>query len=269
MSNKTNYLFKCKTTEAHIIKILVELLHNLLKTACFEIGPDGIRLRMMDSNRHTLIDVNLHASKFNMYYFNPGIENNVLNVGLNLYHLHKLIKCIKKRDQIIFFIEEDKPYDFGIEIIPKECLRITTSFIKIQNIQNLEIELPDHPTKGVLVSSPEFSKTCKDLFNMSNSIYILNRTFSILLFSHMGSIYSKYIVLGEKNQDDDKYNDEDAEEFNTEQLLRIFKVSGLSSTMNICCKKEFPLKIETSIGNIGYIHIFMKSKKQLENEQNI
>lgn len=267
MSTK-KYLFKCKTSEAHIIKTLIELLHNLLKTACFEISPNEIKLRMMDSNRHTLIDVNLDASKFNMYYFNPNIENKILNIGLNLYHLHKLIKCIKKRDQIIFFIEEDKPYDFGIEIVPKECLRMTTSYIKIQNIQNLEIELPDNQMKGVLVSSPEFSKTCKDLFNMSNSIYIINLTYSILLFSHMGAIYSKYIVLGEKIDNDNGFKDDDAEEFNTEQLLRIFKVSGLSSTMNICCNKDSPLKIETSIGNIGRINIFMKSKKQLEIEQN-
>mgnify|MGYP003335485733 CR=1 FL=1 len=44
----SEYLFKCKTNEAYVIKTLVELLHHTIKTACLHITPVGISLRMMN-----------------------------------------------------------------------------------------------------------------------------------------------------------------------------------------------------------------------------
>lgn len=69
MENNTSYLFRCKTTDAYIFKILTELLHNVIKTACFEITAKGISLRMMDSNRRTLIDILLKSEKFQFLLF--------------------------------------------------------------------------------------------------------------------------------------------------------------------------------------------------------
>ena len=49
-------IFKAKSHEAYIIKILAELLANNIKTGCFEIDNTGISLRMMDHHKKVLID---------------------------------------------------------------------------------------------------------------------------------------------------------------------------------------------------------------------
>lgn len=269
MIHEKEYLFRCKTTDAYILKILTELLHNIIKTACFEILPQGMKLRMMDSNRRTLVDLNLEAEKFNMYYLSPSIENHTLNIGLNLNHFYKMLRSIKKRDQLYLFIQENNATDLGIQIIPKDMSRITNAFIKIQNIQNLEIELPMQYDHSILVSSNEFSKMCKDMFNMSNSISITTRKYSVGFLCNVGSVYSREVILGETqltNPGPQENDEAFTEEYDTEQLSRILKIAGLHTSMIIKSKRNMPLNITSKIGILGDISIFIKSKQQLEEE---
>lgn len=269
MSSK-EYIFRCKTSEAYVLKILTELLHNIIKTACFEIRPNKITLRMMDSNRRTLIDIDLDACNFNIYYFSPMIESQVLNVGISLNHLYKMLKSIKKRDQLILFITEDKPQDLGIQVMPKDFSRVTISYVKIQNLTNLTIALPENYEDSILVSSNEFSKMCKDMFNMANIISIKAKKYSIAFLCNVGSVYSREVILGH-TENTNKIETEDTEilfneDYDTEQFSRILKISGLYNSMNIKCKKGMPLLINSRIGILGTINIYIKSKKQIEED---
>lgn len=268
-NSNTSYLFKCKTTDAYIFKTLTELLHNIIKTACFEITPKGISMRMMDSNRRTLVDLNLGAENFNLYYFAESIEGQVLNIGLNMNYFYKMLKSIKKRDQLILFIEEKQSLDMGIQIVPKDFSRLTISFVKIQNIQNLEIALPDKYDHSILVSSNEFSKMCKDMFNMSNTICISAKKYTIGFLCNVGSVYSRQVILGDteaQRMNPESSENDFSEDYDTEQLSRILKIAGLAQNLNIHCVKNMPLLITSKAGNMGDVKIFVKSKRLLEDE---
>ena len=56
-----------------------------------------------------------------------------------------------------------------------------------------------------------------------------------------------------------------SQEFNTEQLCRITKLSGLSGNIQVYPGK--PIRFSSNIGNLGKISIYIKSKDQIENEQ--
>jgi len=81
-------IFRAKTNNAYTIKILIELLSQNIKTACFEISKEGINLTMMDSNRIFLVKLNLEAENFNHYKYN---KTDPLLIGINLNHFHKMI----------------------------------------------------------------------------------------------------------------------------------------------------------------------------------
>jgi len=268
MDNNHNFLFRCKTTDAYIFKILTELLHNVIKTACFQITPDHISMRIMDSNRRTLIDLTLFARNFNFYFFSPNIENKVLNIGLNMNHFYKMLKSIKKRDQLILFIEENQSLDLGIQIVPKDHSRLTISYVKIQNIQNLEIALPDSYQHSILILSNEFSKMCKDMFNISNTISICAKKYTIEFSCNVGNVFSRHVILGDTEAEklQNISFEEFCEDFDTEQLSRILKIAGLHINLNIHCRKNMPLLITSKVGIIGEIQIYIKSRKQLDNE---
>ena len=262
-------IFKCKTSEAFLIKVMAELLQHNIKTSCFVIDQEGIRLRMMDHHRKILIDINLYADSFSMYKYK---QNSPKYVGLNLTHFHKMLKTVKKKDSIHLFINDDFPTDLGIKVIPKENNRITISTIKILNVQNLDIDLPEECSYGkpVIVPSSEYQKTIKDMNNIGNLINIISKNFHIKFQSDAGGVIKRNVEFGELEDSDDESSDKDQPEYNqefyTEQLIRISKIAGLSSNLQFYTKENQPLLIRSSIGSIGKISIYIKSKEQLEQE---
>jgi proliferating cell nuclear antigen PCNA len=270
-------LFSCKTNEGHIIKILAELLQNNIKNGCFVIDEKGIHLRMMDSNKRILIDIDLLAENFSLYKFNKALVQRVnengtdkLYIGISNTHFHKMLKSIKKKDSVALFIDDEAPTDLGIKIIPKEKNRVTTSFIKIQNIQQIGIDFPSGYGKPVIVPSNEYQKMTKDMSNIGNLITVESKNFIIKFGCNQGSVYSREVVFGET---DDDFNDDEKEmkevkqEFETEQLSRISKIAGLSVNMQIYQSDNLPLLFRSNIGSLGKISIYVKSKKEIDEDE--
>lgn len=259
-------IFKCKSHEAYCLKILAELLTNNIKTGCFEIDETGISLCMMDHHRRILIDLKLKAENFSVYKF----KTNKMYLGINLNHFHKMLKSIKKKDSIQLYIDSENPTDLAIKVIPKENNRITTSYVKIQSIQNLIIEPPTGYDKPVIVSSSEYQKMCKDMGNIGNTMIVTAKNFHIEFNCDAGGILKRTVQFGEIDDSDDE-NDEDIEsnqeyrqEFVTEQLCRITKMAGLGSNIQIFPGQ--PLLFRSNVGSLGKISIYIKSKEQLNNE---
>lgn len=262
-------IFKAKTHEGFVCKVLSELLQNNIKTACLQIDLKGIYLRMTDNKRTILIDLHLEADKFSKYkYKNKGI----MYLGINLTHLHKMLKSIKKRDSVEFFINDNYPTDLGIKVIPKENNRVTTSFIKIQTIQNIDTDLPEGYSKSVNIPSGEFQKMCKSLAHISKDTNITSRGFMIRFSSDAGGVMKRSIEFGEgEDSDSDSEEAEDKEseyneEFDTEKLARIAKLAGLNTTMQVFPKTNSPLLFRSAVGSIGKISIYIKSKNIIDAE---
>ena len=87
------------------------------------------------------------------------------------------------------------PNNLGIKVIPKENNRITTSYIKVQSIQNLDIEIPTGYNKSIIVTSSEYQKMCKDINNISSTINIRSKNFQIKFWCNAGVfIQEKYLL---------------------------------------------------------------------------
>lgn len=257
-------IFRAKTSEGFIIKTLAELLQNNIKTACFDIDNKGIRLCMMDSLKHKLINLYLISEKFNEYKLKPKR----LYIGINLSHLYKMLKSIKKKDSAELFIDDKMPNDLGIKVIPKENNRCIISYVKIQNIQNLETTLPTGYSKPVTIPSSEYQKLCKDVNNMAECINVQYHDSLLKFICNTGNVFSREVQFGEPREDSSEDSSEDYnEDFETSQLYRIMKISGLSNNIQIYLKEDLPILFKCSIGNLGEIEIYIKNKKQIESEE--
>lgn len=258
------YKFYCKTHEAYIFKNLMELLQHNVKIGCFEISQTGIRLRMMDANRRMLFDIRLEAYRFQLYTFTD--ERPVLYVGVNMNHMYKLLRTIKKKDSLHMFIYDHDMTNLNLEIVPKEkSPPLTLSCIKIQNIQNLEIVLPEGYEKWLLISSNGFSKMCKEMVTISNMMVVNIYQHYVRFCCNVGHIYSREVSLGETDADSDESKSPILymEEFDTEIFSRITKISGLHCNLHIYFAHDLPLMLRTEIGNIGTMSIYIKSRKQM------
>ena len=86
----------------------------------------------------------------------------------------------------------------------------------------------------------------------------IEKWFYIKFLCNAGSIYSREVTFGETGDDDEDSVDnsdenEYSQDFDTEQLCRIIKISGLSSTMQIFTGEKLPLLFKSNVGNLGKI----------------
>lgn len=267
-----SYLFRAKTDEAHYIKILSELLQSNIKTALFTIDHGGIKLRMFDDQRppRILIDIFLDSTKFTSYKLKLGPKQDTLTVGISLTYFHKLLKSTKKNDSLLLFIDQKNPNELGISILPKDSNRKTTSTIKIQNLQCLDIDLPgedilkyDH---SINIPSKDFQKMCKDI-SIGKIVKISAKKFNLSFETDTNGIYQRKSCFGDDEDEEEENKVLYTDEFDIDRLSRITKMAGLNTKLQIYPKEGLPLRFSSLISNLGSINIYIKSRSQLENER--
>lgn len=261
-------IWRAKTNSAYTIKVLAELLQNNIKVACFEVDKKGIKLIMMDENRIILLKVVLDSDNFTVYKFKSP---ETMYLGINLNHLHKMLKSIKKKDSLQLYIDDEFPTDLAIKVIPKENNRVTTSFVKILAKQNLEIDMPTGYHKPIIVPSSEYQKLIKDMQHIGSVINVIAKDYHIEFKCNAGGVIKRNVEFGEFSEEDTDSEDEEHsipynQHFDTEQLARITKMSGLGSNIQIYPRTGLPLLFKSSVGSLGTIALYIKSREQINTE---
>ena len=93
----------------------------------------------------------------------------------------------------------------------------------------------------------------------------MSKGFYIKFSCNQGSIYSREVLFGEIEEDE--YEEEDEEDiseyseiFDTDQLHRIVKLSGISETMQVYPKELLPLKFKSVVGQLEKSQYTLKIK---------
>jgi proliferating cell nuclear antigen len=181
-----------------------------------------------------------------------------------------MLKPIKKKDSIELSKENETSENLCIKIIPKEGGKVTTSFIKIQDIQNIDLDLPDGYENYVSIPSSDYQKMCKDMESISQNISLRATKNTIRFTADMSCVYSRSIIFGEGEDSDESKITYD-QHFESDQLNNLGRISGLGITtgnnIQIFCKRNLPILFRTNVGTLGKINIYIKSKEQVEKEK--
>jgi len=266
-SQECNYIFKAKTKEAFVIKVLSELLYNTVKYANFKIDSEGLHFCQADANHQQLIIFNLNRENFNSYKC-----PNTLNFHVNSAHLYKMLKAIKKKDMITLYIREDNTNYLWIQVNTSDEDAGAKMHIRITYNQPEVFREPIGYENPIITSSKEFQKLKHLHHNISKVMTISSvKQGQIKFFCDGGEVYSRELSLGNENQEEEEV-DEDFEEykqtFNTLHITGLTKCAGLgqSSNVQIFVQHDLPLKIKMKAGNLGDITIFIKSRERKELE---
>lgn len=256
--------FKAHTPEGYIFKVLGELLHSNIKVGCFEISKQGIFLKAIDTNKSLCIDISLDADNFSHYFYD---SNEKTCIGINLAHFKKMLKPIKKKDSIEFIKETDTSDTLHIRIFPKEGGKITTGTVKIQEIQNIDMELPTGYETYISIPLSDYQKMCKDMDAISQNIEIKSTTSSVCFTADVSCLYSRSILFGTCDSKDKIIY---SQNFSSEQLNNLSRLSGLStissSNIKIYTRENLPILFKTNVGSLGKISVYIKSKEQIKEE---
>lgn len=267
-------LFRVKSDNGHVFKMLSELIQMNMKQTYFTINEKGMFMRVTDAKMWVLFDLQLHSDNFMIYEFN---HSSPIKIGLNLKHLYKMLRSMKKKDTIEFFIDDNNVENFGIRVIPRENNRISESFIKIHEYQMIDIDLPGESEGGLKYGRPinilsnDFQKQIKDLCSISSDIRI-ESTPHLAKFSCMvDEVLSKQVSFGGDIHEHVNVKEPVTYkgEFDIIQILTIIKITGLSRQIQLYCTQHLPILLKTQVGNIGELRIYIKSKDMIESETGV
>lgn len=258
----TQYLFKAKTREGFIVKLLSEYMNSNVKYPPFHIDSTGIYLRATDQNREILIDIELPQENFTIYKcVRP------LHFVVNSAHFYRLLKTIKKKDSIMMFINEQNPMKLGIcvEQNDENSDKVNT-YINITYMQPEEIELPDGYNKPIIITSKHFQKI-KTLHNIGGEMKITVCSQIIKFFVNGKNLFSREISIGEED-DDVTQSDSFSQTFNTSHITQLTKCSGQTGNIQIYSHAELPIQIKMKVGTLGQLTVFIKSKELIDMLEN-
>jgi proliferating cell nuclear antigen len=279
-------IFLASTDEAYKIKVLIEMLCNTIKLACFEISSRGIFLKTTDNEDKLLIDISLHRASFKKF-----ICRKTMYIGLNVIHLHKMIKSIKKKESITMYISEDRPSDLAISIIQSDCNHKNTSYVKIQSVQNVDINIPSGYKYPIIIPSSNFQKLVKSINNAYDKVEITSIYGWIRFLCDAGEVYSREIEFGEFDITPEMEKDNGVTlesilsidkqirktgvvpedwyhcSFYTYQLFQLIKMTGLSTNIKFYITPGFPLMISINVGSLGTLTVYIKSIEQVNDRE--
>jgi hypothetical protein len=107
----------------------------------------------------------------------------------------------------------------------------------------------------------------KDLNNMGGNMISVTSTSGTIRFNcNSNGVYSRDIVFGD--DENDNQVESRGQEFETEQLLRVTKIAGLNTQIQIYQNSDLPILFKSNIGSIGKICVYVKDKTLQEDSPN-
>ena len=257
-----SYLLYIKTVQSQSIKILVESLKEVLTDINLYFDSNGLKIMTMDNARVALVYVRLIKDNFEEYYCN---SKNMC--GINMIYFFKILKTVSNNDVLTLFIRKNSMNELGIRIENKEKNTVTESYLKMLDISEEKLEIPDIQYDSVIsMPSVDLQKYCRDLSVISNQV-VISSTESKFILESNGDFASQKIIIGEAQNGliFSKKNQNVSEKFDLKYLNSFTKSTNLCSTVEIFLKKEYPLVIEYNVANLGKLQFCLAPKVHEDN----
>ena len=265
-SHSSNIL-TIQTIQIAPFRTLMTALKDILLETNITFLKEGIRIINMDKSHTILAHLFLDASNFEHYYCKyPKIV-----IGVNMFHLFKLINSIDTDDILSIFIEESE-YSGGI--VDNLGLKFENGEIKQCKIQKLkliepeeeELDVPDVKFSSIInLPSGDFQKIIRDLSNLSDRLEIKS-VGDELIFKCKGPFAECELRRSESDGVMEFINKPDNTkviqgEFSLKNLGYFIKCTNLCSTVEIYLKTGYPLTILYNVANLGQIKYCLAPKQ--------
>ena len=250
-----------KTVQISPFRTLMTALKDILLETNISFQPDGIRIINMDKSHTILVHLYLAASNFEFY----ECKKDKIIIGVNMFHLFKLINSIDNDDTLTIYIENSDYYE---GIVSHLALKFENGDIKQCKTQKLkliepeadELEIPNVTFSSIInLPSQDFQKIIRDLSCISDKLEIKSVS-NELIFKCQGQFASAEIHRAELDgamgfivkQDSSKVIQG---EFSLKNLGYFIKCTNLCSQIEIYLENDLPLVVKYDVASLGSIRL--------------
>ena len=254
-----------QTVQIAPFRILMTALKDILLESNIIFTQEGIKIINMDKSHTILAHLALHAENFERY----ECKKDKIIIGVNMFHLFKLISTIDNDDTLTIYIEEA---DYADGIVQYLGLKFENGDIKQQKIQKLrliepdneELEVPDVKFSSILnLPSADFQKIVRDLACISDKIEIKSVATSNgaeLIFKCSGGFADAEIRRAESDGSMEyvvKQNNGKIiqGEFSLKNLGYFIKCANLCNQIEIYLENNLPLIVKYNVASLGDIKL--------------
>jgi proliferating cell nuclear antigen len=250
-----------KTVQIAPFRTLMTALKDILLETNITFEPDGIRIINMDKSHTILAHLYLASQNFEFY----ECKKEKIIIGVNMFHLFKLINSIDNDDTLTIYIENS---DYVDGIVSHLALKFENGEIKQCKTQKLrliepepeELQYPDVKFSSIInLPSADFQKIIRDLSCISDKLEIKS-VGNELIFKCSGQFASAEIHRAESDgsmgfilkQDSSKVIQG---EFSLKNLGYFIKCTNLCQQIEVYLENDLPLVVKYDVASLGSIKL--------------
>jgi proliferating cell nuclear antigen len=264
--NQTNLLtdgnvLTIKTVQIAPFRTLMTALKDILLETNITFQPDGMRIINMDKS-HTIL-AHLHLSSQNFEFYE--CKKDKIIIGVNMFHLFKLINTIENDETLTIYIENS---DYADGIVSYLTLKYENGEIKQCKTQKLrliepepeELQYPDVNFSSIInLPSADFQKIIRDLSCISEKLEIKS-VGNELIFKCSGQFASAEIHRAESDGSMDFILKQDSSkiiqgEFSLKNLGYFIKCTNLCQQIEMYLENDLPLVVKYNVASLGSIRL--------------
>jgi proliferating cell nuclear antigen len=264
-SNTDGNILTIKTVQIAPFRILMTALKDILLETNITFQPDGIRIINMDKSHTILAHLFLAAPNFEFY----ECKKDKIIIGVNMFHLFKLINSIDNDDTLTIYIENA---DYAEGIVSHLALKFENGEIKQCKTQKLrliepdpeELEYPDVNFSSIInLPSADFQKIIRDMSCISDKVEIKS-VGNELIFKCSGQFASAEIHRAESDGSMEFALKPDSSkviqgEFSLKNLGYFIKCTNLCSQIEVYLENDLPLVVKYNVASLGEIKLCVSS----------
>lgn len=250
-----------KTVQIAPFRTLMTALKDILLETNISFQPDGIRIINMDKSHTILVHLYLAASNFEFY----ECKKEKIIIGVNMFHLFKLINSIDNDDTLTIYIENTDYFDgivshLALKFENGDIKQCKTQKLKLIEPEQDELEVPDVKFSSIInLPSQDFQKIIRDLSCISDKLEIKS-VGNELIFKCQGQFASAEIHRAESDGSMGFIMKQDSSkviqgEFSLKNLGYFIKCTNLCSQIEIYLENDLPLVVKYDVASLGSIRL--------------
>ena len=256
-----NMVLNIKTVQIAPFRTLMTALKDILLETNITFQKDGIRIINMDKSHTILAHLHLNAENFEKY----ECKKDKIIVGVNMFHLFKLINSIDNDDTLTMYIEDKDYYDgvvsyLGLKFENGDIKQCKTQKLRLIEPDSEDLIEPDVTFSSVInLPSSDFQKIIRDLSCISDRLEIKS-VGNELYFRCEGQFASAEVCRAESDGSMEFIQKQDASkiiqgEFSLKNLGYFIKCTNLCSQIEMYLENDLPLVVKYYVASLGEIKL--------------
>ena len=259
--NNSGNILTIKTVQIAPFRTLMTALKDILLETNITFEQDGMRIINMDKSHTILVHLFLPAENFEFY----ECKKDKIIIGVNMFHLYKLINTIENEETLNIYIENA---DYVDGIVSYLSLKYENGEIKQCKTQKLrliepdpeELQYPDVKFSSIInLPSVDFQKIIRDLSCISDKLEIKS-VGNELIFKCSGQFASAEIHRTESDGSMGFITKQDISkiiqgEFSLKNLGYFIKCTNLCPQIEVYLENDLPLVVKYNVASLGSIRM--------------